>query len=890
MAKSSSLVAQRVQQAGDFFIKLRGEVNRAKQAMDKAVEENKPELEIAQLKKQHEISRDALHRAFDATIEHADDSVIDNLGGHQKLVLSLVNVLIACIKASDFKGKLPKVVLELFTHFPMTKKIAETTNFDTVRKRFLDKGDDDIKELAREITQNIKKMKQAEDSTGYTGTSSASRAKIAAKGSAPIKRARDEDGSGDGRTIKKVAIESGGGSLSKKLAQPKLQLTSASKNPAAKSTPSVLGERGRPASKPAARPESTPRAESPDDKAKIGAKKTAVKAETAKIAPSKTNAKPPAPVMGAAPSSSALSGIGSLLASINTTRPKTPPSAPKETKEFDRPETEEEKAKRLRKESRRKLRVSWKPEGELVDIKIFEKEDDEDEGRDSNMIRDAADDKSEGMVLKQRGRIEDEDDDDDEIPYQPWTVPYLLDLSPLEEHAKDKSYMTRGGNLALTTEEQQRIDEHENSALLAIYTTVDDIPSTPKSPRPESATLAPRVVHVPEDGPKVQEIQNRWRDAEQMGPDGAFYTASSRLNTRAKGNPLDNIFGSLQGATSQYQSGAQQHHAAHATRGGTDTNVPLAMGPALTEEVLAWLRSDKAKRWLDPTPTLSDPARVYNYVDANMAAIGAFVEPISKALADKPYPATRPPDWMSHDLERIREWWTGFVKEAAVRQKRAADEERARAEAEAAAQRTAAPAAQDQATQDWLAWYAQQPPEQQQAYAPYLAALQQMNGGQTHNAQAQPPPQAQPQDPQLAAILSAMGQPQGQQSLPQPPGQGDYHPNDPSYQQMALGGQPHHLSPADDRPHDRGWDHDYDRDYDRDNSRDWERHDNRDRGYDRNDDYNNRGHKNKLKDNKKPGPATIHKPPNASLIGTKPCTFWQQGKCARGDKCTFKHD
>lgn len=886
VSKTSTTVAQRVQQAGDFFIKLRGEVNRAKQDMDKAIEDKKPDLEVAQLKKQHEISRDALHRAFDATIEHADDSVMDNLGGHQKLVLSLVNVLIACIKASDFKGKLPKVVLELFTHFPMTRKIADTTNFDTVRKRFLDKGDDDIKELAREITQKIKKMKQAEESTGYTGTSSASRAKAATKAAAPVKRARDDDGSSDGRTVKKVAVDSGGGSLSKKLAQPKLQLTSASKNPSAKAAPSLIGERGRPAAKPASKPEPISRAESPDDKAKAAAKKTATKAETAKIAPTKASAKPPAPQMGAAPSSSALSGIASLLDSINTTQAKTPPTAPKEVKESDEPETEEEKAKRLRKESRRKLRVSWKPEGELVETRIFEKEDDEDEGRDSNMIRDAADDKSEGMVLKQRSRIEEDDEDDDEVPYQPWTVPYPLDLSPLEEAARAKSYTTRSGNLDVVSEEQQRIKEREDSALMAIYASVDDIPFTPKSPGPEAAGLAPKVVHLSQDGPKTQEIQNRWADEGQMGVDGAFYTASSRLNTRTKPSPLDNSLGLLQGGASSHHS--QQVPASHVTRGGTDTNVPLAMGPALAEEVLAWLRSDKAKRWLDPNPSHSDPARTYNYVDSNMAAIGAFIEPISKALADKPYPATRPPDWMSHDPERVREWWTGFVKEAAVRQKRAADEDRAKAETEAAAQRAAAPTGQDQATQDWLAWYAQQPPEQQQAYAPYLAALQQMNGGQTHNAQAQPPPQAQPQDPQLAAILSAMGQPQGQPQGHQPPphpNQGVYQPNDPSYQQMALGGQPHYPPAPDDRPRERGWDRDYDHD------RDWDRsdHRDRDRGYDRDDDYHGRGHKDKGK-NKKPGPSTIHKPPNASLIGTKPCTFWQQGKCARGDKCTFRHD
>lgn len=886
MQKSSSVVAQRVQQAGDLFIKLRSEVNKSKQELDKAIVEKKPDLDIDQLKKQHEISKEALHRAYDATIEHADDSVMDNLGGHQKLVLSLVNVLISSIKAGDFNGKLPKVVLELFTHFPMTKKIAETTNFDTVRKRFLDKGDDDMKELAREITQKIKKMKQAEESTGYQGTSSASRAKAAAKTvPASSKRGRDDEELSDGRTAKKVAVGAGSSSLSKKLAQPKLQLASASKSSAAKASSSIVGDRGRPAAKPAVttRPESTPRTDSPDDQAKAGTKQSSVKADAARIAPSKASGKPPAPSMGAAPSSSALSGIASLLDSINTKQQKTPPTAAKDSKESDTHETPEEKARRLRKEARRKLRVSWKPEAELVETRVFEKEDDEDEGRDSNMVRDAGDDKSEGMVLKQRGHIEEDDDDDEELASQPWTVPYPVDFSPLEDSAKAKNYISRGGAVGLASNEPERIRQHENDSLLAIYTSVDDIPFTPKSPGPESVTAAPNVVHVPSDGPKLQEVQTRWRDEQQMGADSAFYTATSRMGARSKASPSNNHLGQLQGVASQSQSAAQQSYGSPGMRGG-DTNVPLVFGAAMAEEVLAWLRSDKAKRWLDPNPSHSDPARAYNYVDASMASIGAFIEPISKALADKPYPATRPPDWMAHDPERVREWWTGFVKEAAVRQKRAADEERARIEAEAAAHRNAAPAApaQDQATREWLTWYAQQPPEQQAAYAPYLAALQQMNGGQAYHAAQPPPAQPQPQhpDPQLAAIYSALG---GQSTLSSgqypaplvpPPAEAGYDP----YQHRADPSPIDHSS-------NRDWERDYDREHEGSHDR---RH--RERGFDTtDDDQHSRGNKDKNKA-KKPGPSTIHKPPNASLIGTKPCTFWQQGKCARGDKCTFRHD
>lgn len=873
-------------------------MNQAKQDVDQAIKENKPEVEVAQLRKTAEARKDALHRAFDVTIEHADDAVMDNLGGHQKLVLSLVNVLIACIKASDFSGKLPKIVLELFTHFPMTRKIAETPSFDTVRKRLADKGDDEVKDLVREISVKVKKVlksAESESSTGYTGTSAASRAKTAGSKSgtnaSSTKRGRDDDSSADGRTVKKVAVESGGGSLSKKLAQPKIQLQSASKTTAAKNVASsILGDKNRSATKPAPKPDSNSGSDvSPmpaEERIKTDTKKAATKTEAAKIAPAKPEAKPPAPKMGAAPTSSALSGIASLLDSINTPRPEAPSSSKKETKGSETPQTEEERAKDLRKKARSKLRVSWKPDSELVQTRVFEKEEEEDEGRDMNMIRDAADDKSEGMVLKQRADVEDEDDEDD-IPYQPWLAPVAMDFSTLAEEARNKNFTTRGGTVSFTTDEQSRIAQREQRELMAIYTDPADIPPTPKSPPPETSTAIPdpRVGQLPQEDSKFSEIYARWRDEQQMGVDGALYSATQRINAKSSpSNVLDSIFGRLQSGPAQGQPALQQVSTSRPPLGGTDTNVPLTMGAAVAEQVLAWLKSEKAQKWRDPNPTQADPMRVYHYSDPSVQAVGVAIEALVQTLAGKPYPATAPPDWLAQDEERVREWWIGYNKEAAVRQRRA-EEERMRAEAGATAQRAAA--GPGQGAQEWAAYLAQQQQQNQSAdaYAPYMAILQQLNGGQNQNTATTTSQAPQIPDDQLQSILAAMNQPQ-QPAQAQAPNPGAYHPNDPSYQQllmltqMAQGQQPPAASASEQ---DRG------RDRDRG---DWDRHD-RERRYERHEDYERgdhhaRAHRDSKK--KKPGPSTIHKPPNAALIGTKPCTFWQQGKCARGDKCTFRHD
>ncbi|KAK2680874.1 hypothetical protein RAB80_002667 [Fusarium oxysporum f. sp. vasinfectum] len=820
VARTNALIATRVQQAGEYFIKLRSEMNRAKQELDQAIKDKKPEGVIARERQDFEQKKEILYRALDATIEHADDAVLDNLGGHQKLVLSLVNALIMCIKASDFSGKLPKIVLEMFTHFPMTKRIAETTNFETVRKRFADKGDSEVKELVSEITVKVKKLKASEsESTGYQGTSASSRAKAKPGMEPSAKRGRDEEA--ETRTVKKIAVESSGNALSRKLAQPKIQLQSASKTSAAKAAAaSILPGKPRPVAKPAPKPETKADVKViSDDKIKAEAK------------PPRTETKPPVPRNGTttAPTSSsasALSGIASLLDSINAPKAEAP-VAPKETNGSETSESPEEKAKRLRKEARRKLRVSWKPETELVQIRIFQKEEAEDEGRESNMTRDAADDRSEGMVLKQRANVEEEEDDED-VPYQPWMGPVAIDFSRLPTDVRNKNFVTRGGNVTFTTDEQQRIADREQRELMAIYADPDDIPPSPKSPMPEAAgTGQQKTQYLPDDS-KFQEIQLRWRDEQQMGSDGALYTALQRIE--AKNNPgtrLDSILGNLRGASSAPRTSPQhashsQHHPALAN----DT-LPLIAGRAVLEQVIALLKSDKVKSWRDSNPITNDAWRAFHYSDMPTRLCGGAIEGVAKSLSGMPYPSNSPPEWILHDQEKVREWQMGHNKELASRQKRA-DEELARAEAEAnALQAAAVGASSGQAPanpQDWAAYYAQQ----QQAYAPYMALLQQIQPQpQTTTAPAQQQPQIP--DTQLQSILAAINQPSqasGQASTATSNVASYLNPNDPSYQQYMM------LSQM----------------------------------------------------------AQGQQPANKALIGTKPCTFWQQGKCARGDKCTFRHD
>jgi hypothetical protein len=110
------------------------------------------------------------------------------------------------------------------------------------------------------------------------------------------------------------------------------------------------------------------------------------------------------------------------LASLNKPQErKSSIHSPEEVKQ----ETEEEKAKRLRKQERRKLRVTFKPDDSLREIRYFEHDPEEDRRNDVSMIPDVSDVGGEGRMLKAHKDREDEDDDGtaSEESLAPWNIP-----------------------------------------------------------------------------------------------------------------------------------------------------------------------------------------------------------------------------------------------------------------------------------------------------------------------------------------------------------------------------------------------------------------------------------------------------------------------------------
>lgn len=906
---------------GKLIRGLTGEFQTTKQKLKSA-----KEGDAAALKEKVARRLEIIYRAVEGANQWGDHQVLANLGGNQKLISDFVTCLIHANNSADHNGKAAKAVLRLMSEVTTMEKEFLMTNlqFAKISKKFESKGDADVKEMVNKIKENLKTKEEVLKEgqlDGVEGTSTpdppnASSKSMPAPSSAAAdaakkklsstattkapptlssaKRPRDEEA--DTKSAKRVAAESPSSQASipgQKPAPAKVALSApntATSQPKLFAGSGMLGAKAKLASKSAAK--------APSVKPEGGLGKVDVKKEGVPPRVEIAKTRKPEPTKDEAPATSKFGGIGSLLDEISKPKPAGRTTPEKESK-VKKDETPEERARRLRKEKRRHLRVTWKEDDALTEVRVFHRESLEDEGRASNMIRDARDDKSEGMALKQGlqgGAQLEDDDEEDELPYRPWFEPPAINFSSIPREKRDKQYVTRGGLLSLETEQQKAIAERESKELMVVYTDPSDIPPTPKSPhtQPQEDTdmQSGTVSSLPQDEPQLAEVHLRWTEASSRGLSWARLNALRRAQ---KGQAP------LSGAAGQpnVQSNAS---------GALDATVnALPQNMSKQDQVFVLLSSEKAKRWRDRDPY--DPAnpktrRRYDYPDPATQPAADLVEQVAEMLKGKPVPPTEPPEWMRHDAARVAEWWHGYNKDRQRVEQRAQQQQAA--QPAAAQQHQAHSAVQgtaDQQAAAWAAYYAQlqqyqaqqaqsaSQPSYAQAYDPYQHVAQpvQQQGAPVQaagesNAQLQAvlaalastPAQNQPQqaqaaaDPHLQALLASLGSTSTVQQQPQLASQ---NPSDPDYMayimSLAAGQAPDQPQRA-QQATNNGQQADDDRDYDKDR------------------DGDHSGRRDKARGGKHVN--NVPRGINPNKIGTKPCTFWAKGMCSKGDSCTFRHD
>lgn len=147
-------------------------------------------------------------------------------------------------------------------------------------------------------------------------------------------------------------------------------------------------------------------------------------------------------------------------------------------------ESPEQKAKRLRKESRRKLRVSWKADSELVETRLFTHDPDEEINRGDSAMKDAGDTGKEGEMLKRSMAMQDLDDEEDDGDFDPdaYAEPSEIDFSNLasEDCNPDENGIKHGGNMKAESKAAEAQEKLEESSIMAMYASASDRPDTPK--------------------------------------------------------------------------------------------------------------------------------------------------------------------------------------------------------------------------------------------------------------------------------------------------------------------------------------------------------------------------------------------------------------------------
>ena len=457
-------------------------------------EEAKKIGELPTLKSRVTSQRDLLQSALKAALDHAHPDVLYHLGQVKPFLYLCYQFLANRFKAKDYDGPLPTAIYEILARCgTLTTELIEETKVSkalvSMKKQANDKNKAFIQQIVEAAAAGSKKTKAnsppATESTEAKGAKRpAPEPAVRPAGESPsVKKAKPAEPSST--VTKKEAVVGAAKSTAAPASAP-LQ-----KRPGEKLTGAPAPVRAR--VNPVTNKPSSIFASLNAASKKPAATATALMATKSTVQPKATAAatkdKKPAT---ATPKPSAFS-FASTMAAL--TKPKQPEAAPAKSEKDIPNETPEQKAKRLRKESRRHLRVTFRPDASLVAIKYFSHDPEEEVGHEENFTRDAGDLGGEGHMFKQHKELdEDEDEDDEEIEYRPWTEPSPVDFSVVDPEERKRNYMPYGGGEAVPTcPEKEANVRRENDTLMVFYTNSSDIPPSPREPPEQTEDSAATV-------------------------------------------------------------------------------------------------------------------------------------------------------------------------------------------------------------------------------------------------------------------------------------------------------------------------------------------------------------------------------------------------------------
>jgi hypothetical protein len=493
--RRSSLGSEKIKDSMRDIWEVLNTIQKRWRADSKAVsdaEDQKKTGELPVLKDRVASQRDLLQSALKAALDYAHPDVLYQMGKIKPFMYLCYQFLANRFRSKDFDGPLPAVIYEVLTRIgTLSTELLEETKLVkalvSMKKQVNDKHKAFIQQIIDGAAANSKKTQAGTPPTADPQTESKG-----AKRPAPEPASRPLS---EGPMAKKPKPAEGPANVAKKsLAAPTTakatttpSITSQQKKPTVPPVP-VKARVSQVTNKPsglfaslnAASKKPTPAAATPaTSKPTVQPKST-----TAVSKDKKPVATAPKPAFSFAQT------MASLL------KPKEPEAAPVRSEKQLPPETPEEKAKRLRKEARRHLRVTFKPDTALVQIKYFSHDPEEELGHDENFVRDAGDIGGEGRMFKQHKELEVDDDSDDEpeLETKPWSEPSQIDVSTVPLSARESNYAPFGGGQQIPScPEREANERRENATLMVFYADAKDIPTSPREPLEQDQDSAPAV-------------------------------------------------------------------------------------------------------------------------------------------------------------------------------------------------------------------------------------------------------------------------------------------------------------------------------------------------------------------------------------------------------------
>lgn len=443
----------------------------------KEAEDQKKLGELPVLKRRVAEQRELLQSALISSLEFTHPDVLYHLGQVKGFLYLCYQFLANRVKVLDYDGDLPSAIIEMLCRCSgtTTSEMLEETKLskalNVLKKKVNDKNKSLIQKIEEGAAAGSKKAK----------VSSPPEMDVTAE-SKPLKRPAPPPAS-------RTSVEA----PSKKMKPD--SVTNGDKKPSTSggtSKGASLGQQKRPGEKPAPVPVRARGIQITNKPSSLFASLNAAGKKPLNTPASASNAKPAvkssittaaAKKTVAAPNAKPAFSFTETMAELLKPKEEKAVVPSKAEKQLP-PETPEENAKRLRKESRRHLRVKFRPGDALVSIKYFHHDPEEETGHDENFVRDAGDIGGEGRMFKQHKEMDDEDDDEDkEVEYLSWKQPSRVDFTRVPEDERKRNYAPfGGGEVQPTCPERDANIAHEKNTLNVYYVLPSDIPKSPREP------------------------------------------------------------------------------------------------------------------------------------------------------------------------------------------------------------------------------------------------------------------------------------------------------------------------------------------------------------------------------------------------------------------------